>query len=67
MDPLDKAATIMVDISQSIDTKIKALLQHKSQVGNPNDVAQSVRNVASALGAASGMQYSEWFSRVLML
>jgi LmbE family N-acetylglucosaminyl deacetylase len=67
MDPLDQAATMKIDITPFVDLKIKALLQHKSQISDPNEAAKSVRDVASALGGASGIQYAEWYTRVLML
>jgi LmbE family N-acetylglucosaminyl deacetylase len=66
-DVMNPFANVAVDISNVIDTKIKALLQHKSQVGDPAAVAKSVKTTASALGAPVGMEYAEWYTRVLMM
>jgi len=60
------ARMVAVDISMQIATKVKALLQHTSQIGDPVATSQSVYNTASQLGASSKLKYAEWFQRVVM-
>ena len=52
-------ADTFVDITGTIDRKIKALAQHVSQVGE--DVAKWVRERAAELGAGAGYAYAEGF------
>jgi LmbE family N-acetylglucosaminyl deacetylase len=58
-------SNIAVDISSTLDVKIKALLQHKSQISDPVALSNFVRNQASLLGNPANYQYAEWFTRVL--
>lgn len=62
---VEPASNIYVDIAPSIDVKIASLLQHKSQVGSPQEVAAHVKKTASALGNVVGLTYAEWFTRVV--
>jgi len=38
-----KEPTVIVDVSDHIETKIKALWEHKSQIGNPEKLAERIR------------------------
>jgi LmbE family N-acetylglucosaminyl deacetylase len=46
-----------VDVTDTLDLKIKSLLCHKTQLGE--DVADRVRERASAMGEKAGTQYAE--------
>jgi LmbE family N-acetylglucosaminyl deacetylase len=52
-----------VDIAETIDTKVRALQAHVSQVGH-RDVAAFVPQRAQQLGEAQGMRYAEGFRRI---
>ena len=59
-------ADTFVDVSDSIEAKIGALLCHKSQVSaHPEfDVAQSVREWAGQAAEGSGFKYAEAFRKI---
>jgi LmbE family N-acetylglucosaminyl deacetylase len=52
-----------VDISGTIDTKIRALKAHVSQVGH-REVEEFVPQRARQLGEPQGMEYAEGFRRI---
>lgn len=52
-----------VDVTATIDRKVKALAAHASQVGD-RDVASMVRDWARSVGEAHGMDYAESFHRI---
>lgn len=54
-----------VDISEAMETKVKALQAHASQVGH-RDVAEFVPQRAKQLGEANGMGYAEAFKRIVI-
>ncbi len=56
--------TYFVDISKTLDKKIKALSCHKSQFGNFADVEKRIRKRAKALGKKSGYKAAESFKRI---
>lgn len=53
-----------VDIGDVIDRKVDALLCHRTQIGDPSQVADIIRRRAAAAGAAVGLGAAESF-RVL--
>ncbi len=53
-----------VDISKTIDKKIKALSSHKSQFGNFADVEKRIRERAGEIGKKAGFKAAESFKRV---
>jgi LmbE family N-acetylglucosaminyl deacetylase len=56
-----------VDITSSIDRKIKALLCHVSQMTNPDAMDELIRGWASANAAAAGLpegHYAESFQLI---
>jgi LmbE family N-acetylglucosaminyl deacetylase len=58
---------LVVDISDTIDLKLKALACHVSQIGHRFEaVEQRVRERAQALGASKGYAYAETFDHVVM-
>ncbi len=55
-------ADVYVDISETIETKIRALKAHKSQVINPTEeFDRRMKEMARANGAARGLAYAESF------
>jgi LmbE family N-acetylglucosaminyl deacetylase len=54
-------ADAFVDISGSIDTKIRALQAHESQVRNPEETGKFIKRGAAELGASRSMGYAESF------
>lgn len=50
------------DISESIDTKLKALYEHRSQLGDV-DYSDRMRERASTIGKKVGLAYAEAFRR----
>lgn len=53
---------LYVDVSQHMDTAIKAIQQHKSQVGD-EDVEMYMREGRRRTGERVGLPYAEWFKR----
>lgn len=54
-----------VDISDTIDLKLKALLCHVSQVSNPGrDIEKSLRENAQRIGEKGGVPYAEAFRKI---
>lgn len=51
-----------IDIADAIDTKVRALLAHKSQVGEAQ--GELVRERAHTTGGIHGMRYAEGFKRI---
>lgn len=54
-----------VDISDTIDTKVRALQAHESQVGH-RGVAEFIPQRAKQLGESNGMEYAEAFKRIVI-
>ncbi len=57
---------LVVDISDTMDLKLKALTCHVSQVGNFKGVDERVRQRSAELGAPKGYAYAEAFDRIVM-
>jgi LmbE family N-acetylglucosaminyl deacetylase len=57
---------LFVDISDTIDLKLKALACHASQMGDFAAVEARVRDRSSVLGRSQGYAYAEAFDRVVM-
>ncbi len=57
------ASDHFIDISDTIDTKVRALQAHESQVGG-RDVAEFIPDRARQLGESHGMEYAEGFRRI---
>jgi LmbE family N-acetylglucosaminyl deacetylase len=57
---------LVVDISDTMDLKLKALACHQSQVPNFPAVEARVRERAAALGKPYGYAYAEAFDRIVM-
>jgi LmbE family N-acetylglucosaminyl deacetylase len=57
---------IVVDITDVIDTKLKALACHVSQVGDFSGAEERIRQRSAELGKAKGFAYAESFDRIVM-
>ena len=57
---------VWVDISATIEKKVAALQQHKSQVGDW-DVDKAMREWAASDGKARGLAYAESFRRMVLI
>ncbi|HUC87982.1 MAG TPA: PIG-L deacetylase family protein [Candidatus Binatia bacterium] len=53
-----------VDISKSLDAKLKALAEHKSQIPDWNAAETRVHNWAELVGGKAGVTYAEGFVRI---
>jgi LmbE family N-acetylglucosaminyl deacetylase len=51
----------LVDITETIDVKVRALSRHESQLGAFPDWEEMIRRRAKEFGAAAGMEYAECF------
>jgi len=57
---------LVVDISDTMDLKLKALACHASQLGNFPSVEKRVRERSAQLGKPKGYAYAEAFDRIVM-
>ena len=57
---------LVVDISDTMDLKLKALACHASQLGNFPAVEKRVRERSAQLGKPKGYAYAEAFDRIVM-
>lgn len=54
---------VVIDISDVMETKIAALRAHKSQIGDPEGIAERIMGRTSDLAKEHGYQYAEGFKR----
>lgn len=59
-------ANVLVDISETIESKIEALKCHASQIGDPATLGERLRARSSPVAKAHGLQYAESFRRIVM-
>ena len=57
---------LVVDITDTMDLKLRAARCHASQVADFTDFDARMRNRAATLGAAHGCRYAEGFDRVVL-
>ena len=55
-----------VDITETIERKIEALKQHKSQVGGWEDLAEGIRAWAKEAGTGQSMAFAESYKRIVL-
>ncbi len=55
-----------VDITDSVEDKIAALREHKSQTGKRKDLGQRLRERAARVAQGKGMAYAEAFKRLTL-
>lgn len=58
-------SNIVVDISKTINRKLKSLFIHKSQIGDPIETEKMILNMGAKLGRPFNVKYAEWFQRVI--
>lgn len=58
------AHNFSVDISRTLDKKLAALAEHRSQIADMESTAGWVRQMAAQQGAGAGCQYAETFVRL---
>jgi len=58
--------SLLVDITDTMEVKLKAIACHASQVGDLKGVEARMRARAAALGEAKGHTYAEGFDHVLL-
>ncbi len=65
MGSIADGASVWVDITDTIDTKIAALMEHKTQVGDDPEklegMKKRIKENAAQTGAAHAMGYAEGF------
>ena len=52
-----------IDVESTIETKIAALREHKSQIADMDGMAQRVRERSAAVAEGHEMRYAEAFKR----
>lgn len=57
---------VWVDIDETMETKIEALREHRSQMGCMDAVEKRVRERAETMAAGRGMKYAEAFKRMML-
>jgi LmbE family N-acetylglucosaminyl deacetylase len=57
---------LVVDITDTMDVKLKAVACHASQVADFKAVESRVRARAAALGKAKGYAYAEGFDHIIL-
>jgi LmbE family N-acetylglucosaminyl deacetylase len=57
---------LIVDITDTMDLKLKALACHQSQVGDFAGVETRVRERSAELGKPHGYPYAETFGRIVL-
>ena len=62
----DKQPDLVVDITGTMDVKLKAITCHASQVGDFSVVEARMRARAAVLGKAKGYPYAEGFDHVVV-
>jgi LmbE family N-acetylglucosaminyl deacetylase len=55
---------LYIDISETIELKVQAMISHRSQVKEPEYLAGIVRDIAARHGAHIGCAYAEAFRRL---
>lgn len=55
-----------VDITSTIERKIEALLCHRSQIGNPDELADYIRQRARLMAEGTPYEYAERFRRIVL-
>jgi len=61
-----EVSNVLIDITDTIEDKIEALKNHKSQVGEAVELGDRMKQRAAQIGEPFGVQYAEAFRRVVM-
>ena len=54
---------IVIDVSDVIDTRIRALKAHRSQISDPDGIEERMRSRTSEVAEKYGYKYAEGFRR----
>ena len=54
-------ADVFVDITGAIDAKVEALREHKSQIGDWEELDRTIRERAAEMGKSQQLQFAEGF------
>jgi LmbE family N-acetylglucosaminyl deacetylase len=57
---------VVLDVTETWETKILALFEHKSQIGNPGKFAERMRNRRTAESTPENPRYEEKFRRLIL-
>ncbi len=57
---------VVVDISDTIQDKVEALMSHVSQVGTADDLEERIKTRAAQVAEPAGLRYGEAFRRIVM-
>jgi LmbE family N-acetylglucosaminyl deacetylase len=57
---------VILDVTESWETKISALFEHKSQIGDPEKLAERMRNRRTADSNSEKPRYEEKFRRIIL-
>ncbi|MFN3336312.1 MAG: PIG-L deacetylase family protein [Thermomicrobium sp.] len=57
---------LYIDIEDTMDLKLAALTAHRSQISDPEELAQRVRERAAEIGAERGLRYAEAFKVIVL-
>ncbi|MBI4338166.1 MAG: PIG-L family deacetylase [Chloroflexi bacterium] len=60
----DQDAEVVVDVTDTIDLKLQALLCHKSQIKDPQDLEKRIKEWAGRFQEPLGIKYGEGFRKV---
>lgn len=59
-------ATLLLDVTEFWETKIKALFKHKSQIGDPEKLAERMRSRRTQDSTPENPRYEERFRRLIL-
>ena len=57
---------VILDVTETWETKIEALYEHKSQIGDPEKLAERMRNRRTADSTPENPRYEEKFRRLIL-
>jgi LmbE family N-acetylglucosaminyl deacetylase len=57
---------VSLDVTETWETKIKALYEHKSQIGDPEKLAERLRNRKTVESTPENPRYEEKFRRLIL-
>jgi LmbE family N-acetylglucosaminyl deacetylase len=58
--------SVILDVSEQWETKIRALYEHKSQIGDPEKLTERMKNRRTAESTAEAPRYEEKFRRIVL-
>lgn len=72
VDPENPSSLFQVDITDTFEAKMKALLQHSSQISNATELRTAMMHMGRNLAMSTSPKptsffYAEWFKRVLFM